>query len=476
MNKVNALNSINFKAYGIIERKPEPDNNTNPQKLENDLKQTAALGKSQINFKGRKLNLNKKDLLFLSSLTASFGLSADYLDKAKQTLSEFLSDNDFKSMDDFAGQNYIAEQVNLADKLRTAMDMDGDDADDRLSFITDMVIERCEAGEDYFPEYIDYHETVKRKEEEEARLKEGVKSYIQHERNNDERLINTLSNTFELNNIEKNKLREIIDSFLDKYKAVSLKQFGSIDDAEIIANLTDQITKEFKLNEYDNLLISSEIIERIMSADKYIPKLNPLDRNEEISQRDKSVFLEIMNSYNIDWKTQESLYLAMKNDAYKNNYSSIWDLFNKGNKMNQFKETDTILNSLNLRSLKTDLLIDFNLALKNLDAIHEKNRAKEYEAKDRYTKQSAVICQLENRYGLSMENIEKLLDYFKTQKLDYSTANDRWKAVYDISDLLNISSKEVNEIITKINSMDEDELDEYNLKLSWLIMSKSREV
>lgn len=476
MNKVNALNSINFKAYGIIERKPEPDNNTNPQKLENDLKQTAALGKSQINFKGRKLNLNKKDLLFLSSLTASFGLSADYLDKAKQTLSEFLSDNDFKSMDDFAGQNYIAEQVNLADKLRTAMDMDGDDADDRLSFITDMVIERCEAGEDYFPEYIDYHETVKRKEEEEARLKEGVKSYIQRERNNDERLINTLSNTFELNNIEKNKLREIIDSFLDKYKAVSLKQFGSIDDAEIIANLTDQITKEFKLNEYDNLLISSEIIERIMSADKYIPKLNPLDRNEEISQRDKSVFLEIMNSYNIDWKTQESLYLAMKNDAYKNNYSSIWDLFNKGNKMSQFKETDTILNSLNLRSLKTDLLIDFNLALKNLDAIHEKNRAKEYEAKDRYTKQSAVICQLENRYGLSMENIEKLLDYFKTQKLDYSTANDRWKAVYDISDLLNISSKEVNEIITKINSMDEDELDEYNLKLSRLIMSKSREV
>lgn len=477
MNKVEMIKGLSFRAYNITEPKTKSNTDTNSQKLEQDLIRNAALGKSQINFKGKLFNINKKDLLFLSSLTASFGLSAEYLDKLKQTLSEFLSDNDFKSMDELAGANYIPDQVDLAEKLESAMDLnDEDDEEDRFSFIMDMVIDRCEAGENYFPEINDYKEAAKRKKAEEARLGENIKQYIKMEDDNDERLINALSTTFELDNDDKKKLREIIDTCLNDYKAVSLKQFSSVDDVDVIvANLAGIITDEFGLSDYDSILISSELIERITADNRYIPKINPLDRNEEISQKDKTVFMEIMDGYNIDLQTRENLYLAMKEDAYKNKYSSILDLFSNGNDINQYRATNSVLNSPELHNHKTDLIIDFNLALKNLEAIQEKQRAKEYAAKYRYSKQSAIICLLEKQYGLTGSSIEKLLNYFKTQNLDYSAANDRWKAAYDISDLLNISGKQVNEIIKKINSMDEDELDEYNFKLSKLIISKISE-
>ena len=98
MNKVEMIKGLSFRAYNITEPKTKSNTDTNSQKLEQDLIRNAALGKSQINFKGKLFNINKKDLLFLSSLTASFGLSAEYLDKLKQTLSEFLSDNDFKKI------------------------------------------------------------------------------------------------------------------------------------------------------------------------------------------------------------------------------------------------------------------------------------------------------------------------------------------------------------------------------------------
>ncbi len=478
MNKVEMIKSLSFRAYNITEPNTK-SYTTNSQKLEQDLMRNAALGQSQINFKGRLFNINKKDLLFLSTLTASFGLSAEYLDKLKQTLSEFLSDNNFKSMDELAGKNYIPEQVDLAEKLRAAMDFNddnADDAEDRLSFIMDMVIERCEAGENYFPEINDFKETAQIKKAEEVMLGENIKRYIKMEKDNDERLINTLSTTFELDNDDKKKLREIIDTCLKDNKVISLKQFRNYDESDaIVAYLAGIITDEFGLSDYDNILISAEIIERIMADDGYIPKLNPLDRNEEISRRDKTVFMEILDGYNIDLQTQENLYFAMKEDAYKNKYSSILDLFSNGKDINQYKVTNSVLNSPELYNYKTDLVIDFHLALKNLEAIQEKQRAKEYAAKSRYSKQSAIICLLEKQCGLTQNSIEKLLNYFKTQKLDYSDANDSWKAAYDISDLLNISGKQVNEIIKKINSMDEDELDEYNFKLSKLIISKITE-
>ena len=445
-------------------------------KLADELTYKAELAKSQINFRSSKgFNLNKKDLLFLSTLTSAFGLSISYLDKAKQVLSDFLSGNNFKSMNDLAGKNYTAEHVELADKLRTAMELEDNKTNDKLSFILDMLNERCEAGDNYFPESYNYKEAEKIKNEERALIKKGIARYVQREKDNDRKLIDVLSTTFGLNDSEQVRLKEIIDSFLNENKAVSLKQFGGIDYAEDIAILAGNISQEFNLNEYENLLISSEIINRIMSGSKYIARLNPLDRNEEISQRDKAVFMEILSNYNIDMRTQEILYLAMKDDAYKNGYNSIFELFNKENEIGKFTATNSILDSFKLSRYKTDLLIDFHIALKNSETIHEKHRAKEYAASARYTKQSAIICLIAKQYDLTSSGIEKLINYFKTQNLDYSKANDRWKAAYDISDLLNINGKQVNSIINKTNSMEEDELDEYNFKLSRLIMKNLAE-
>lgn len=86
-NKINSFNFYNFNNKIDFKKNKNQAStyiNKNQQINETFLNNKAILGKTQITFKGNKFNLNKKDILFISSLASSLGISTSQIEKNKR--------------------------------------------------------------------------------------------------------------------------------------------------------------------------------------------------------------------------------------------------------------------------------------------------------------------------------------------------------------------------------------------------------
>ena len=442
------------------------------KKLENDLTQKAELGKSLINFRGKFFNLNKNDLLFLSTIVSGLGLSAAYFDKLKETLSDFLAKNNFKSMSEITSEEHITEQCKLADDLIKASGIDEND-EEKVPYLVNRIVERCDSGEEYSPaDNIDFIDiTLKSAAKEDPFLVENIKSAYKQFKEDDKKLIETLKTTFNLDEKQTKRLNEMIQNLLFDFGYFSLNQLNPEKNIEDIGILSDNITSEFGLSEYDSLLLSSEVLRRIMSI-KYTPSINPLDRNQEQSQNDKTIFQQVLNKYNIPPAYYNILYREMKQDAYEAGYSSTLDIFKQGKDIANYKRTNAILNSSELKDIRTDLIIDFNIAVKNEDAVTEDAKTKAQKDTERYKKESALLTLINEQYDLSIDEINDLRRYFSEKKYDYK--NDYWKAAYEISEKLNIKTKVMADIIQKINAMDKEEIEKGNFDFIKVLAAKAK--
>lgn len=471
MNKIQISNRLSYTGMPVT----NPQVNSAPskqeiqdKKLQNDLIQKAELGKSQINFRGKFFNLDKNDLLFLSTIVSGLGLSAVYSDKLKETLSEFLTKNNFKSMSDITSDEHISEQCKLADDLIKASGIDEND-DEKIPYLVNRIIERCDSGEEYSPvNNIDFIDIMfKSVKEEDPFIFKSLKQL----KEDDNKLIESIKTTFNLDEKQTKRLNEIIQNTLYDFGYFSLKQLNSEENIEDIGILADNITDEFKLSEYDSLLLSSEILKRIMSI-KYTPSINPLDRDQEQIQKDQAIFKQVLNKYDISPAYYNLLYREMKQDAYEAGYNSMLDIFKQGKDIANYKRTDAILNSSEFKDNRTDLIIDFNIAVKNEGTITEKANMADKKDTERYKKESVLLTLINEQHDLSIDDINNLRRYFSEKKYDYK--NDLWKAAYEISEKLNIKTKLIADIIQKINAMDKEEIEMGNFDFIKVLMEKTK--
>ena len=471
MNKIQISNRLSYTGMPVT----NPQVNSAPskqeiqdKKLQNDLIQKAELGKSQINFRGKFFNLDKNDLLFLSTIVSGLGLSAVYSDKLKETLSEFLTKNNFKSMSDITSDEHISEQCKLADDLIKASGIDEND-DEKIPYLVNRIIERCDSGEEYSPvNNIDFIDIMfKSVKEEDPFIFKSLKQL----KEDDNKLIETIKTTFNLDEKQTKRLNEIIQNTLYDFGYFSLKQLNSEENIEDIGILADNITDEFKLSEYDSLLLSSEILKRIMSI-KYTPSINPLDRDQEQIQKDQAIFKQVLNKYDISPAYYNLLYREMKQDAYEAGYNSMLDIFKQGKDIANYKRTDAILNSSEFKDNRTDLIIDFNIAVKNEGTITEKANMADKKDTERYKKESVLLTLINEQHDLSIDDINNLRRYFSEKKYDYE--NDLWKAAYEISEKLNIKTKLIADAIQKINAMDKEEIEMGNFDFIKVLMEKTK--
>ena len=482
MNEITPIKNVNMNPNFIKKNRPDStsiEQSTISDTIKNNLKQHAILGQAQVNFKGRfsgkfnGFNLNPKDILFLTTLATSFGLSPVYLDKLKSTLSRYLQDRNYKSMSDIGGENNIVYQSEVAEALRKAMDIDENDTD-KLTFLTDKIIERCESGECYFPENNNFEKAMQEKKAEEEFWAGLIKYKVKREKEKDEKFIDAVSRTFRLDDIQKNRLKRIINDILIDNNLTNMKDaYGHDDYFEIIAIINSAIEQEFNLSDYESMLVGKEIIERLESGKNYIPTINPLDRNEKIASKNRAIFNEILNKYKIDLLSQKQLYIAMKQDAYENGYTSIFDLFNKGKSIEQFPATESILNSKAFNNLKTDLIIDFNLADKKSDKILKEREKRNSAFEAKALQASAIVCMLDEKFNLSKQDLMKIRHYLTVEKFNFNEDSDIWKAAYEISEMHNLNCKKMANIIKITNRMNSKEMDEYAFKYCQLLISKS---
>ena len=162
----------------------------------------------------------------------------------------------------------------------------------------------------------------------------------------------------------------------------------------------------------------------------------------------------------------------MKQDAYEAGYSSTLDIFKQGKDITSYKRTDAILKSPEFRDIRTDLIIDFNIAVKNEDAITEEAKMKAEKDMERYKKETVRLSLINEQHNLSMDDINNLRGYFSEKKYDYES--DLWKAAYEISEKLNLKTKVIADIIQKINAMDKEEIEMGNFDFIKVLMEKTK--
>ena len=475
MNKITSSPSfVRMYNFAPIKKNESQGQTVESKNIENALATKAEFMKSQISFTGKFRKLDKKDLLFLSTLAASLGISGAVLNKLKDDLSDFLGKNNYSSMSDFGGEDYIDEQSELAERFRKILDIDERDSQ-KMSYLTDKIIERCDSGDKYIPEQNVINESGDNRIVEEKLLAKSIKKAIGKEIEKDKKLVDTLCRTFNFNNEDRKKIEEIINRNLEKCKMVTLKQLNNEDGIETTSVIVDEITQEFNLSDYDNTLMIAEFDNRIASGKDYIPEINPLDRDEETSMRDKSVFNSIMGNNSVDINRARKLYLALKQDAYENGFNSIFDLFKKENRGKKFESLNTLLNTKYFKDIKFDLLIDFNMAAKDIDKAKTKVEETDDKKGNKYSKECAVIRLLDENFNFAKDDILSLRRYFSSKNLDLSNSNDAWKAAYEISEMFALEGQSENKIveaINKVNNSSSEEIDNYNLEYCMRLVSK----
>lgn len=443
--------SIGYKNFSMQQSSTVP-NEENPEKLNNDLNKLSEIAKSQINFRAGRFKLHEYDAMFVGALGAAFSLTAASLDKVKDTIAEFLKSNNCSSMSDLGGEDNLDKQCELTDKINDVINLDDRD----YEALANKVMHRCDSNVVYDPndDYIEKMSFV---------LENSIKKKLALIKQNDERLINSIILTFDLNSEQQQILRDTINNALEKSKMPSIKVLGNCAKYEKIGELIDEITEKLDLSLGQTALITAEFSRRIsMYEEDYKPKINPLDRNAQKSISDSAILNKILSNYNIAAKDVDDLLIAMKQDACENGFTSIFDLFADGQNINHFKAVNDVLNSERFTDNRFDILIDLHVAAKDSSSISKQIKQDETEYEGMFLRNCAVMCILDDKVDFSKEELQKLKSYLKASKLDVRKENDLWKAAYEISEMFNISSADIEKAIREANKIPKEELDFYN--------------
>lgn len=449
--------STGYKKFSMQQSSIAP-NEENPEKLNDDLGKLSQIGKSQINFRAGGFRLHKYDAMFVGALGAAFGLTASSLDKVKDTIAEFLKSNNLSSMGDLGGEDNIDKQCELTDKINDVINLDENDYEALVS----KVIHRCDSDVVYDPDD-DYIERMS------FNLEKSIKDGITRIKQNDEKFINAIILTFDLNTEQQACLRNIIKS----HDLPTLKSLAGEDSFEKVSELLDDIAEQLNLTLGQEALLTAEFTRRLAANESdYKPKINPMDRNIQQSLKDSAALSKILENYNMTIKDVDDLLIAMKQEAYENGFSSIFDLFADGQDIKHFKAVNDVLNSERFADDKFDILIDLHIAAQDLSSISKQVKQDESDGEGRFLRNCAVMCMLDDKVDFSKEELLKLKSYLKSSKLDVRKENDLWKAAYEISEMFNISGADVEKAIREANKIPEENLQDYNFEFAHKIIDK----
>lgn len=459
------------KNQNLSEKRNAISDTENEGKLNNDLSNIANYNKSLINFQGKNVKLTKKDMVFITGLATTFGLSALVVDKLKQKLGDFLQDNNFISMDDIAGDDNLDVQLNLVEKLNETTNF----KDDYYLKLVNSVIDRCykptsEKNEKKF-EPIDNDLFNDYDDLEINKFKKGMKLV----KENDKKCLDAIGNAFGFNPTQQARFEEIINTTLKENDLYSIKGLSNDDMVETEAALTEKIAKEFNLSEGDSIILIAELSNRYNSKETmYEPNISPLDRNFEISSRDASILNNIMEKNHINPNLIEILHRAMKQDALAYNFNSIFELFNPNYELSNFQNTNNVLNSKNFKLKKTDLLIDLNLAAKNIQAESTKIVHQEKNNMENISRIEGFICELDKLYDFPKDVIKNIKKFMTTEKYDLNNKENAAKIAYELSEFLNKENDyiKIRKIVKEINEMSKEDLDMCGFKYCQLLMKE----
>lgn len=465
MNKINQLviaTTCAFKANNKVSKNNETNSET--AKISQDLNSMAVLGKSQINFRGGGFKLDPNDRLFIGAIAATFGLSSAILDKVKNVVADYLKDNNYKSMSDIGGEENIDQQCELTDKINEVIKLDNKDYERLVS----KIIDRCDEGDNYFPSD-DSNEI-----DMEELLRSAIKNNVEKGKENDEKFINTLVRVLNLDEEKQIKLRNIINESLEHYNLKSLQNFRDNED-NILAYISEQIETGLNLTENEGTAVTLELINRIYMGSKYEPQATKLDMDLELSSRDSKVYSQVAKNYDIAYEESYQLNRAMKRDAEKRNYKSILELFSTLSNIEEFTETNKILDSIMSQDEKFNFIIDMHCAAANAEHLVSASDEEDDVAYINYSKCSAVVCALDDELNLSGTKMKDLKKYLTTQKFNFEDEKDIFRVAYELTDNELIPSADfdkVVEIIKNVNSFSEEDLIGSNIRYCDKIIQK----
>lgn len=142
----NSIKSPIFKAQDTTSQSFSSEQSTNTQM---NLDPAEMLGRSQVNFTGRDFHFSEGDQKFINVVAKNIRMSDDEKKQLEDAVSDYLTDNKYKSLDDISGdenseiQGEFIEKVGY--KLRFLSDMD-------FNMFADELIERTsQDGDDYDP-------------------------------------------------------------------------------------------------------------------------------------------------------------------------------------------------------------------------------------------------------------------------------------------------------------------------------------
>lgn len=453
--KVCSLSYQGIIAPKNVNAKAVTDNN---KKLENDMSKMSELGKTQINFKG-KFKLNKTDLAFLGTLAATLGLSLEHFDRMKNTVSDFLKTNGMTSMDDLRGEENLEKQCQLTEKINEDLQLD----DEGLDLLVTKVIERCENQFGYDEDELMLYN-----------IERAIKTGLNKQKDNDEKFINALVTVLGLSREQETVLRKIIDENLKENNLISLQRLGENED-NISAVIAEQIEKQLHLTENEGLLVAMELVNRSAMGDNYEPQITPLDLNTEICHRDSVAYNDVIRKYTDSIPHIEKLHLAMKHDAAKVNYDSIFKLFDSNSNFDHLRETNTVLDSMISGDEKFDFIMDMYLAAQNLESVQTKLMTENDEVSDNIFKQYATVCFLDDEYNLSERDLRNLKKYLRTQKVNFEDKKSIYKIAYELTEndsFPRFTFDKIVEIMNRANNIPHEELLQYNFLYCQKIMDK----
>lgn len=374
-------------------------------------------------------------------------------------------------MADFGGEEHIDEQSELEERISKSLNIENDST--KREFLAGKIIDRCDEGENYYPSSETLEDYISEIEALKKEFKENIKNTLISEQKKDSAFINAICHSYEFNEIEKETLTRIINDTLNKNNLIGLGSFKNDKLLETQAAMQEKIYEELDIPEKLEIILDMELENRIFSDKDYHPITNPIDKNQEIISRDIKILDEIMHSYNIKVDGRNSLLLALKEDAYKNNFKGIFELFSKGKDIKNYKNLNNVLNSENFLDIKNNLLIDLFSASKNLNKIENNIENKELENSIKNAKANSILCKLDKEFNFSKSNIQKIKKYLTNQNLE--NINDFWKAAYEISSNYNLeggAEKKIVEIFKSIDIKDEDDITQKNFEYIQLLKSK----
>ena len=439
--------------------------NEDSKKLYAQMENSAQINRALISFSGKGFKLNSRDKMFLEHLTDVFKLSEETSNNLKNVLKNFLQENKLKSLDEISSEEYVKEQLILLEKLNKVIKCK--DFSSNYFTLMEKIRDRFQLGKYYTIAEFNF------KTPEMQFLEQLVENAVNLMEKNDKKCLDAISETFNCTPQQRAELEKIVKETLEEDKLLSLKNFAHDDFVGTQALLVDRIKDKLGLSDYEATLITLEFSNRAFANEiSYTPGISPLDRNFEVAGRDTNIFRNVIKNYDIKFEDMDNLRTAMKKDAYANGFESIMDLFKPGNKFEEFKATNEVLNSKTFLDKKADILMDFTDAGKKIDKILNDIKIKEAKNGKSYRNSVAISCHLGEKLGLPLKEVLKIKDIVYTAGCSLNDKKEVEKLAYNISEKLGRedSYREIKQLIEEVRQMSKEEIDDFGFKYCRLVI------